>query len=53
MFDAIATTLDRDVENYKEDLAAGITSGSSAGKEDALPGAAMDVALFLRDELIA
>ena len=52
MFDAIATTLDRDVENYKEDLAAGVTSGSSAGKEDALPGAAMDVALFL-DELIA
>jgi hypothetical protein len=51
VLDAVVSTLDRDVENYKEDLAAGV-SGGSAGKDDALPGSAMDVALSYRDELI-
>lgn len=51
VLDAVVSTLDRDVENYKEDLAAGTFTGT-VGRDDALPGAAMDVALSYRDELI-
>jgi hypothetical protein len=51
VLDAVVSTMDRDVENYKEDLAAS-AAVSGAAKDDSLPGAAMDVALSYRDEMI-
>jgi hypothetical protein len=51
VLDAVVSTMDRDVEQYKEDLAASGTSFGAA-KDDSLPGAAMDVAVSYRDELV-
>jgi hypothetical protein len=50
VLDAVVSTMDRDVEQYKEDLAA--AAPSSRNTDDSLPGSAMDVAVSYRDELV-
>lgn len=51
VLEAVAVGMDRDVENYREDLAQ-VSVGGGGGHDDALPSSALDVAMSYRDELI-